>query len=368
MTEALPEDLLAQRLPDWYRAVSINIDGEHLATRRAMIEALAGDLDFESAEAAVAYAHGRKARGQQLIDALRTSAREHDPSFAADARDDEPQVMIAAALAHQLVTSPRSDLSIALGLLVLNAEFRGFKSAIKGQKLGQLAERQLQEAAAGKRAAASRTNPALAPAVAKKFSELAEFPEDEAGAVNSQVRLWATASKSATESVAKRVDLLEKTMLANYGVLEEELDQALWLLEERAHLAGAAWSELPKDAVPLLAAAELSLISKNPAPAALDVLLASTIYKAGNDPDAQVDLLKGVQRSQKFLSELPEPQVGELFPVGAALDAHREMQGRQSWRELAKSRRGGGNLKAASALEQSRQFARELFAARLLRP
>ena len=365
MTDSLPENLLAERLPDWYRAVSINLDGEHLETRRQIIEALAGEIDFETAEAAVAYAHARKARGSELIDALRETAREHDPSFAADWKDNEPQVMIGAAIAHRLVTEPRSKLSTVLGLLVLNAEFRGFKPAIQGQKLGQLALRQLQIAGEIARKPSSRSG-AISTGVAKRFKGLAEFPDDANPAPNSQVGSWTSASKNSIEALAKRLDLIEVSTLADHQLLREQLDQTVWLLEETSGCANSAWSDIASDVVPLLAARELFDISRNSGTPGVDVLLSSTIFKAGQDPGAAIDVLKGVQRSAKFIGELPEGTTGELFPIGTAFDAYREMHGRKGWRELAKTHRGGGNLKSSTAFEASGQFFRELFAARLL--
>ncbi len=365
MTESLPENLLAERLPDWYRAVSINLDAEHLETRQRIIEALAGEMDAATAEAAVAYAHARKGRGSELIDALRETAREHDATFAADTKDLEPQVMVGAAIAHRLATEPRSRLSTILGLLVLNADFRGFRPAIQGQKLSQLATRQLQLAGAEKRKPTD-PSPALSAGIVKRFKALEAFPEDANPAANSQVGLWTAASRTSIEAIAKRVDAIEASMLANHGLLSEQLDQTVWLLEETSARAETAWSELQADGVPLIAARELSEISSNPSTSGSDVLLSSTIYKAGQDPGEAVDLLKGVQRAEKSIGAVPDGAIGELFPIGTALDACREMHGRKGWRELAKSRRGGGNLKASTALQVSSQFFRELLVAQLL--
>lgn len=366
MPETLPKDLLSERLPDWYRAVSINLDGEHLATRQKIIEALADQIDLDSAEATVAYAHARKGRGAELIEPLRETAREYDGSFAADAKDAEPQVLTGAAIAHRLVTKPRSDLSAVLSLLVLSAEFRGFEPAIRGQKLSQVAALQLREANEGKRSSPIGSSSLLGTSIPKKFTELEQIPEDGNPTLNTQFGPWAAAAQESAEAIAKRVDAVEKSMLASHHTMNEQLDQTAWLLEERCALAGEAWVEVPADAVPLLAAAELSEISKYPGLPAAEVLLASTIYKAGRDPDAKADLLKGVQRAVKALDSMPEPRAGELFPISAALVARHEMGGRSGWRELAKSRRDGGNLPSASALELSQQFLRELFAARLL--
>lgn len=366
MPETIPKDLLSERLPDWYRAVSISLDGGHLETRQQIIEALAESLEVDSAESAVAYAYGRKARGENLIELIRETAREYDGAFAAEAKDAEPQVMIGAAVAHHLVTKSRTDLSAVLSLFALSAEFRGFKPAINGQKLGQVAALQLRSAGEARRSSPTSSPSLLSTAVSKKFDALEQIPEDGNPALNTQVAPWVTAAQASVEAIAKRVDSLEKSLRASHRTTTEQLEQTAWLLEESCALAQTAWVDLQPDAVPLLAATELSEISLYPGQPAAEVLLASTIYKAGGDPSANLDVLKGVQRAAKFLDGVPAGEGGELLPLVAAVVACREMNGRSGWRDLAKTRRGGSKLPSANALRISSQFLRELFLMQLL--
>ena len=141
MPESLPTDLLEQRLPDWYRAVSVDLSGERLVARKAAIHQFAKDLSTGQALDAAAYASGHSERGDALIGPIRDAARETDPTFAADRDDAEPPIFVACSIAHHVVTWPDSNVSSLCSIGLLSAEFRGDHGVIPGQELGTLSRR-----------------------------------------------------------------------------------------------------------------------------------------------------------------------------------------------------------------------------------
>jgi hypothetical protein len=366
MPDSLPSDLLAQRLPDWYKAVSIDLSGELVAQRKETIEKLAKDLAVDQTASAVAYAHGKKKNGDGLIEWIRETARKQDPGFAADASDLEPQVMIAAAIAHHLVTWPEHQSSTVLSLLIESARFRGFSSVIRSQKLSRLAANQLRVAGESSRALPSRNSASVRAAVKKAFNALADFPDDPNPVTNAQMMPWAKATQDAFSPIAKRLDELEQKVGKGNTVTREQLDQTTWLLEEFCELAGAPWADIHAEKVPLFAAAELAAYSPLAAAPSASVMLASTILKAGSDPKAPIDVMKAVQRAATALDSWEVVTQGDLLPVSVAISTCRELGPRSSWRDTAKKRRGGGNLPAVNTQDLAEQALREITILRLL--
>lgn len=366
MPDSLPADLLAQRLPDWYKAVSIDLSGELVAQRMETIERLAKDLGIGQFTSAVAYAHAKKRNGEGLIEWIRETAREHDPGFAADASDLEPQVMMAAAIAHHLVTWPEHRDSTVLSLLIESARFRGFSSVISSQKLDKLAANQLQIAGETSRTLPSNKSISVRASVKKALEDLAAFPDDPNPVTNAQMMPWAKATHDVLTPIAKRIDELEQKVAKGNVITREQLDQTTWLLEEHCELAGTPWAKIHAEKVPLFAAAELAAYSPHAAAPSAPVMLASTIFKAGSDPKAPIDVMKAVQRSANALDDWEVVALGELLPVSVAISTCRELGPRSSWRDTAKKRRGGGNLPATSTQELAEQGLREITILRLL--
>ena len=153
--EPLPTTLLHDRMPDWWRPLGLDLDGERLARRREGVEWLREALSLENIVNAVAFAHGDVVSGVRIIGTVRAAARSADGAFAGDVGDAEPSAMVAAALCDQLAVNPDSELSTVVALLVLSADYGGHRPAIDGMALAEYAARQLEYRAASSRRAAT---------------------------------------------------------------------------------------------------------------------------------------------------------------------------------------------------------------------
>ena len=366
MSELLPKNLLEQRFPDWFRAVALDLNGEAIALRRAMVESMAAEIEVEATPDLVAYAHGRSVGGAASIEWIRKTCREHDEAFAAEAGDAEPKVLAAAAIAHRLATDQGSETSIALSLLILSAEYRKYRSVAHSQELPEIARRCLVGVAEAALAGPSRS-PSTALAVVKKaFGEMPEeFPTTGNGMTDAEIAPWLSGFRKAAETMARRLDSLEKDLVANASISAEALEQTAWLLDEYCEIGGRAWSGMNEGAA-LLAATELGRLAETPALDPAAVMLRSTLLKSGRDPNAKVDVSKVVQRARAVSDYWPEGFHHELLPLLSSIDACRQMKGKTGWRELAKEFRGGAALPVVSEGELADQAFREFLIARLL--
>lgn len=366
MSESLPKDLLEQRFPDWFRAVALDLNGETIALRRAMVESMAAKIEVEATPDLVAYAHGRSAYGAASIEWIRRTCREHDEAFAAEAGDAEPKVLAAAAIAHRQATDQGSETSIALSLLILSAEYRKYKSAARSQELPEIARRHLANAAESALAGPIRSPSTAQTVVNKAFGEMPEeFPTTGNGVTDAELAPWLSGFRKAAESTARRLDSLEKNLVSTASVSAEALGQTAWLLDEYSEIGERAWRGM-NDGAALIAGTELGRLTETPALDPAAVMLRSTLLKAGRDPKAKVDTPKAVQRARAVSEYWPEELHHELLPLLSSMDACRQMKGKTGWRELAKEFRGGAALPVVSEGELADQVFREFLIARLL--
>ena len=311
----IPSTLLVDRLPDWWRALGMPLEN-HVEDRRATIEALTGMLTLTNAADAVAYAHGQTSAGEGLIATIRTCAREHDDTFAADTQDLEPAAMISAALAHQLASQPVSKVSTAISLLTMNAKWSGLKSVLQGQTLDHYAQLQLDYGAAATRQVLIGFSQTAAKVVSEILDELTPLEAADPGTLQPMF----DASAQAISKLAGRVDQLTRRVADSQAVQNEQMEIQLWLLEEWCHTAETPWTDVPHEAVALFAAIELNGHTRGAAPAQdAKVLLASTIAKAGADPTSEHAPLAVLKAAQKLSSgALQNGGVDRLFPLAAA--------------------------------------------------
>ena len=366
MSESLPQDLLEQRFPDWYRAVALDLNGEAIALRRAMVESMATRIEVKAAPDLVAYAHGRSVGGATSIEWIREICREHDEAFAAEVGDAEPKVLAAAAIAHRLASDPNDQTCSLLSLLVLSAEYRKYKSAARSQELPEIARRQLASAAGAALVGPSRSVSTAQTVVKKAFGEMPEeFPTTGNGITDAELAPWLTGFRKAAESTARRLDSLEKDLVASASVSTEAVEQTAWLLDEYSEISERAWSGMNEGAA-LIAATELGQLTEIPALSRAGVMLRSTLLKAGRDPKEKVDSPKAVQRARAVSGYWPEEFHHELLPLLSSIDACRQMKGKTGWRDLAKEFRGGAALPSVSEGELADQVFREFLIARQL--
>ena len=362
MTEAMPKDLLQQRIAEWYSGVSIDLTGELLEARRQAIEAMARTLNVESACAVVAYAHGQNAYGDSLLDWITKHGKAFDPEFEPKAVGREPKVMTACAVAHLFATDPTCDAAITHGLLVYSAAFRGYRPAARGQNLVGLArlglasntERAYELPSAPRTSAVEKTN--------ATFKELADPPI--VGGPESGLSEWLKALKASADTLAARHDSLARSTSRALNTSQQDLDQIAWLLDEYCELGERAWVEM-KDPAPIVAGAELAAITRAPNVQQSQVFLRSTLLKAGRDPQHTVKPMTAIQKAAPLLDVWPAGHGHQLLPLCAALDAWREKgEGASGWRESAKSKRRGGDLIDKTEAEMADQAYREVLIAR----
>jgi hypothetical protein len=192
-----------------------------------------------------------------------------------------------------------------------------------------------------------------------------EFPTTGNGMTDAEIAPWLSGFRKAAETMARRLDSLEKDLVANASISAEALEQTAWLLDEYCEIGGRAWSGMNEGAA-LLAATELGRLAETPALDPAAVMLRSTLLKSGRDPNAKVDVSKVVQRARAVSDYWPEGFHHELLPLLSSIDACRQMKGKTGWRELAKEFRGGAALPVVSEGELADQAFREFLIARLL--
>lgn len=367
MTDPIPTDLLDHKLPDWYRATIVDVDGDLIATRKAAIEDLANEISLRDAPGVVAYAHNRIKYGKGLINWIREAARRHDGAFAGKYTELEPRVMVACAIAHRMASKPNDNVSIALALMCLSASFRGFTSAIKSQKLSPLARGYLLSASETARAGYRRSSTTALAGVKEKASSLPTFSEDAGSQPSSaQMAEWTSGAVAVIQTLARRIDTIDRGIAKLSQATAADLDQTGWLLDEYCEIAGKPWAGVAKDAAPIFAATELAAISDTAGLANAPVMLKSTLVKAGQDPSAKGDSLGSVTKTGQKLDSWPESDGHDLLPLLAAVGAFRELNGKSGWRALAEKRRGGGNFTSVSLIDVAEQGHRELLVSRVL--
>jgi len=312
----IPATLIEDRLPDWWRALGVSLEG-HVQDRSATITALTDTFTTANLVDAVAYAHGQTSSGETLIDTIRGCARDHDDTFAADVEDIEPAAMIAAALAHQLASQPAAPISTAISLLTLNAQWSGLDSVIEGQTLDRYAQLQLDYAATANRDVPIGFSQTAAKVVAEILDEVAPV---EAPVEPATLQPVFDANAQAVGKLAGRVDQLTKRVTDSQAVQNEQMQIQQWLLEEWCSTVGKPWADTPHEAVPLLAAIELHQHTRGLTPARdARVLIASTIAKAGADSAREHSPVAVLRAAQPLTGGvLQNGGVDRLFPLAAA--------------------------------------------------
>jgi hypothetical protein len=316
--QPLPTTLLQDRLPDWWRPLALDLDGQRLELRRAGVTALREALTRANAVDAVAYAFGDEAAGARVIATVRAAARSADAAFAGDVGDAEPPALVAAALADLLAVEPDDDLSTLIALLIGSAAWSGAAPAIAGMRLPEYAVRQLEH-----RAAMTRYIPPLSaePSLVEAVrAALAAESSDRVGSVRaSQAR--------ALEEIAARIDEIAVRADAAHAVLREQLRIQTWVLESWCATAEADWRDVPAEARPLIAAVELAQNTAAVAPAiGAETLIGSILGAAG--VGLGVETSASVAAAGPFLDghleTAPHPA---LFPIASALTRWRGRSG-----------------------------------------
>ncbi|HET7454030.1 MAG TPA: hypothetical protein VFJ76_00750 [Solirubrobacterales bacterium] len=362
MTEPLPKDLLTQRLDEWYRGVSIDLTGDLLDARRQAIEAMGRNLTIKSACSVVAYAHGRPEFGPLLIEWITKHGKAFDSDFAPKPTNREPRVMAACAIAHRLATDPVAQVSTVHSLLIHSAAFRGYRTSARSQNLPAIASRQLAVAA---ERASELPKPATTSAVEKLNKTFADLGDPPQSGAASGLEGWLQALKAATETLATRHDTVKRELVRVTSIAHQGLDGVAWLLDDYCELADRPWAET-KGAAAVLAGAELAAITRTPSLPQARAMVRSMLLKAERNPDQDVKPISAVQRAAGSLALWPGGHGHVLLPLSAAIDAWREKEGASGWRELAKKRRGGGELAEKTEGEVADQAFREFLIARSL--
>ena len=322
--EPLPTTLLHDRMPDWWRPLGLDLDGERLARRRAGVEALRQALSLAQVVDAVAYAHGDIVAGGLVIGSVRAAARSADGAFAGDVGDAEPPAMVAAALSDQLAVDPGSELSTVVSLLVLSATYGGYAPAIDGMALSEYATRQLEYRAASSRRIATLVKSPSATTMVREA--LAAIPQMGSVVIGPTVGAALSGHAKILVELAGKLDQLAARADAEHAVLREALRQQTWLLESWCETAQAPWSDVAVEARPLIAALELAQRTTGSAPAIdAENLLGSLLTAAGSGPG--VESTAGVAAAAPFLEgSFTAAPNAMLFPLATALSRWREGQ------------------------------------------
>ena len=320
--EPLPTTLLQDRMPDWWRPLGLDLDGERLARRREGVEWLRRALSLDNIVNAVAFAHGDVVSGVRIIGTVRSAARSADGAFAGDVGDAEPPAMVAAALCDQLAVEPDSELSTVASLLVLCASYGGHRPAIEGMALAEYAARQLDYRSAASRRAATFDRSSSATKLVQ--DALAVIPETGAVVIGTAVGTALSAHAEILVQLAGRIDEVSARAAAEHAVLRETLRQQTWLLESWCETADLPWSEVPAEARALIAALELAAHTDGSAPAiGAESLLASMLGAAGGA--GSVEPSAAVEAAAPFLDgKLSAAPSAMLFPIATALARWRE--------------------------------------------
>jgi hypothetical protein len=310
--EPLPTTLLTDRIPDWWRPLTVDLGGERLARVRQSVETLRQALSFANALDAVAYAYGDPQAGERLIDTVRGAVRSVDAAYTAAVGDAEPPALAAAALADQLAVEPDSDLSTLISLLVLSADWGSRRPAIEGMRLSDYAGRQLEYRSASARRLAHLTSTPSA----------SEFVREALRSVEAAARYaprgWAESRQGSQPSthadivlaLAARIDELAAQADSEHAILREQLRQQTWMLQSWCDLAEAAWSDVAPEARPIIAAIELAQRTRGATPAVgAEALLGSVLANAAGPYVAD---------------HLPVPPHPFLFPLADELSRWRE--------------------------------------------
>lgn len=362
--EPLPTTLLSDRMPAWWRPFTVELEREPLARVRDGIEALRHELSIENAVDAVAYAFGDEGAGTRIIDTVRSAIATKRNGYSPAVGDAEPPALVAAALADQLAVAPDSDLATLISLLVLSADYGEREPAIEGMRLADYAARQLEHrSASARQLVLVSTDPPASALVSEALRALEPFP-----AYGSTQPGAPTSLDDVLSALAARVDEIAARIDAEHAILREQLRQQAWTLQAWCEAAQMAWSEVPPDARPIIAAIELAQRTHGTAPAiGADALLASVLDTVGGalgrTLDPQVAVAAAGPHIEGSLRHAPDEL---LFPLASELALWREQAGERDLTEArwAAPRGFDGQRREETAI--ALQAYREALALRLL--
>jgi hypothetical protein len=356
--EPLPSTLLSDRMPAWWRPFAVELEGEPLARVRGGVEALRRALSRENVVDVVAYAFGDEAAGQRVIATIRLSLATNGATYSPGVGDAEPPALAAAALADQLAVAPDSELATLISLLVLSADYSERQPAIEGMRLADYAARQLEHrSASARRLVLAKADQPASELVSGALRSLEATREGEPTSLD-----WILAA------LAERIDEIAARIDDEHAILREQLRLQTWAMQAWCDAAEMAWSEVPAEARPIIAAVELAQRTHGTAPAiGADALLASVLDTVSGPLGDMLDAEGAVAAAGPYIAgSLRHAPHELLFPLASEL-ARWRTEGSESYPTVARwlaPRGGSGPRREEMAI--ALQAYREALALRLL--
>ena len=323
--QPLPTTLLNDRIPDWWRPLTVDLGGEPIARARLNAETLRHELSLGNAVDAVAYAYGDSEAGERIIDTVRVAARGAENGTPAAVGDAEPPALVAAALADQLAVEPDSEVSTLISLLVLSAHWSGRRPAIEGMRLSDYADRQLEyRSASSRRMTQLSSAPSTSEFVREAMRSLGAAVQDVPGSTLSRRDSKVTTHADIVIALAARIDELAARTDYEHAILREQMRQQTWMQQTWCETAEADWSEVVPEARPIIAAIELAQRTRGATPAvSAEALLGSVLQSDGRGWG--IDPAAAVAAAGPYIADrwrvAPHPF---LFPLAAELSRWRE--------------------------------------------
>jgi hypothetical protein len=323
--QPLPTTLLNDRIPDWWRPLTVDLGGERIARARLNAETLRHELSLGNAVDAVAYAYGDSEAGERIIDTVRVAARGAENGTPAAVGDAEPPALVAAALADQLAVEPDTEVSTLISLLVLSAHWSGRRPAIEGMRLSDYADRQLEyRSASSRRMTQLSSAPSTSEFVREAMRSLGAAVQDVPGSTLSRRDSKVTTQADIMIALAARIDELAARTDYEHAILREQMRQQTWMQQTWCETAEADWSEVVPEARPIIAAIELAQRTRGATPAvSAEALLGSVLQSDGRGWG--IDPAAAVAAAGPYIADrwrvAPHPF---LFPLAAELSRWRE--------------------------------------------
>ena len=262
--EPLPTTLLHDRMPDWWRPLGLDLDGQRLLDGARASSGCGEALSLDNIVDAVAFAHGDVVSGVRIIGTVRSAARSADGAFAGDVGDAEPPAMVAAALCDQLAVDPDSDLSTVASLLVLCASYGGHRPAIDGMALAEYAARQL-DYRVGVLAARGDVGPPRPRRPSWSGTRSPRSPRRGRSRSARRSARRCPLTPRSSSSWPPGSTSCPRAPRPSTRCCARRCASRRWLLESWCETADLPWSEVPAEARALIAALELAA-RRTPAP------------------------------------------------------------------------------------------------------
>lgn len=322
---------------DWYRDVSVNVDGDSLAARWNGVDHHQANLEVDSVPHLVRIAY-RSAVSEDVLDGFRQPFHEEDSAFPMRDNDEELAILAGAILIAHLDAKANDSGNFA-ALLIRIRRLAGATSAVhdlsgsaesyltqKGLQARRVVHKGVPASADPDEAKQSLLNLASKAANAANPPQMQEEIKEAAESIGAVLR----GLRTGIQRALAYADQLQR-------IDQEQSDVLWWLFGQASRVATGDLTAIKESAKALVIGSELAeLVQVIPPPTSYEAFIDRALLEAGAKPDTTTTVEEAVESivdMESGTSQHPfsEPkQLEDLLPVHTSI--HLATQIGEGWR------------------------------------